>query len=66
MTQDIAKRKSVNVTAGYRLIKALVDDFHQSRRHTAAEAMAGFTSEESRIFAVLLERFVGTWPRNPA
>ena len=43
--------------------KSLVDDVHANRRAAVAEALAGFTPEEARTFAALLDRFVAAWPR---
>ncbi|WP_454860008.1 MarR family winged helix-turn-helix transcriptional regulator [Promicromonospora soli] len=43
--------------------KSLVDDVHATRRAAVAEALAGFTPEEARTFAALLDRFVAAWPR---
>jgi DNA-binding MarR family transcriptional regulator len=45
--------------------KELVAGIHERRREGVAEALAGFTAEESRTLAELLERFVDAWPRNP-
>jgi len=46
--------------------RSLVDGAHATRRIAVAEALAGFTPEESRAFAGLLERFVAAWPRDPS
>ncbi|MDI6103856.1 MarR family transcriptional regulator [Actinoplanes sp. NEAU-A12] len=46
--------------------KEFVADIHEHRRRGVAEALAGFTAEESRTLAELLERFVDAWPRNPS
>lgn len=43
--------------------KALVRDMHSTRQAAVTEALSGFTPEESRVFADLLERFVTAWPR---
>ncbi|PJJ55703.1 MarR family winged helix-turn-helix transcriptional regulator [Compostimonas suwonensis] len=44
--------------------KALVNDVHRTRQVAVAEALAGFTPDESRVFAELLDRFVTAWPRD--
>jgi DNA-binding MarR family transcriptional regulator len=46
--------------------KSLVDDIHATRRVAVTEALAGFTPDESRTFADLLDRFVSAWPRGTA
>lgn len=43
--------------------KALVNDMHSTRQAAVTEALSGFTPDESRVFAELLERFVAAWPR---
>lgn len=43
--------------------KDFVDRVRQRRRQHVTAALAGFTAEESRTFAELLERFVHAWPR---
>ncbi|MCD0442629.1 MarR family transcriptional regulator [Glycomyces sp. A-F 0318] len=42
-----------------------VDRVHASRRRAVAEALSGFTGEEARTLAALLERFVAAWPQEP-
>jgi DNA-binding MarR family transcriptional regulator len=44
--------------------KSLVDDVRANRRAAVAEALDGFTPEEARTFATLLDRFVAAWPRD--
>lgn len=44
--------------------RGLVDRVHRSRRLLVGEALTGFTDEEARTFAALLERFVDAWPRS--
>jgi len=43
--------------------RAIVNEVHRSRRAAVAEALAGFTPDESRAFAEMLDRFVTAWPR---
>lgn len=43
--------------------RAFVAGVHESRRRSVAEALAGFTAEEARTLATLLERFIDAWPR---
>lgn len=43
--------------------RELVDHVHRSRRRAVADALTGFTEEEARTLAALLERFVDAWPR---
>lgn len=43
--------------------KTLVNDVHSTRQAAVSEALSGFTPDESRVFADLLERFVTAWPR---
>jgi DNA-binding MarR family transcriptional regulator len=46
--------------------KELVDGIHETRRRSVAQALTGFTADEARALAALLERFVDAWPRHPA
>lgn len=41
----------------------LVDEARRARRRSVTKALSGFTEEEARTFAMLLERFVDAWPR---
>ncbi|QVQ51956.1 MarR family transcriptional regulator [Spiractinospora alimapuensis] len=41
----------------------LVDAVRARRRRAVADALGGFTAEEARTLAVLLDRFVDAWPR---
>ena len=43
--------------------REFVTGIHESRRQSVAEALAGFTPDESRTLATLLTRFVDAWPR---
>lgn len=43
--------------------RSLVDAVRSTRRTAVGEALAGFTPDEARTFADLLERFVTAWPR---
>ncbi|MBW6435029.1 MarR family transcriptional regulator [Actinoplanes hulinensis] len=42
----------------------LVAGVREVRRHAVGQALAGFTADEARILAILLERFVDAWPRS--
>lgn len=58
-TQD-ARVAQVELTpAGRELVEAA----HRSRRETVRQALAGFSPDEARRLATLLERFVSDWPR---
>ncbi|MEU6248605.1 MarR family transcriptional regulator [Glycomyces sp. NPDC047010] len=37
---------------------------HAARRRSVAEALGGFSEDEARTLAALLERFVDAWPRH--
>ncbi|WP_136706118.1 MarR family transcriptional regulator [Agromyces sp. H66] len=43
--------------------KEIVDRVHDARRRNVTEALAGFTDQEARVLAELLDRFVESWPR---
>lgn len=45
--------------------RAMVTRMHAHRRLAVAEALEGFTPDESRMLATLLDRFVENWPRDP-
>lgn len=41
--------------------RELVDRVHEARIQSVAEALAGFTNEDARTLATLLQRFVDAW-----
>ncbi|WP_160165838.1 MarR family transcriptional regulator [Actinoplanes sp. OR16] len=45
--------------------REFVAGINERRRESVAQALTGFTAEESRTLAELLTRFVDVWPRNP-
>ncbi|MET8353064.1 MULTISPECIES: MarR family transcriptional regulator [unclassified Micromonospora] len=71
LDEGYIQRESAPDDSRYALIRLtargrkLVAEMNESRRQSVAEALAGFTAEESHSLAVLLRRFVDAWPRNP-
>jgi DNA-binding MarR family transcriptional regulator len=71
LEDDLIERDTKPGDSRYALIRLtdrgrdIVNAIHENRRHAVTEAMAGFTPEESQTLAVLLERFVDAWPRDP-
>jgi DNA-binding MarR family transcriptional regulator len=55
-----ARRAVIELTPAGR---AHLADAHQNRREAVGSALAGFSPDETREFAVLLDRFVAAWPR---
>lgn len=69
LSDGLIERQTHPTDSRYALIRltaqgrSIVDKGRRTRRMAVTEALAGFTREESRTFAGLLERFVAAWPR---
>ncbi|KUL30800.1 MarR family winged helix-turn-helix transcriptional regulator [Actinoplanes awajinensis] len=69
LTDGLITREPQPGNARYILIqltaagRAVVAAAQENRRRGVAEALTGFSAEESRALATLLARFVDAWPR---
>jgi len=69
ITEDLIERRHAPQDSRYTLVnltaagRALIGTVREGRRRNVTEALAGFTVEEARTLAELLDRFVEAWPR---